>query len=302
MTHAIGSVASGGFPLEVGVEIGVEVGVEAGVACAIAGVNAASAAKTAKIAVRMCVTFLMSAERRAIPAIAEPAERSDTIPRAMFDYQRDFIDFMLKVGVLSFGDFTTKSGRKTPYFVNTGKYRSGGQLAQLGRAYADAIERSFPEGFDCLFGPAYKGIPLVVAVAMAFAERGREVEFCFNRKEAKDHGEGGLLVGRKLQNGDRVLIVEDVTTAGTSIRETVPVLRAAADIKLAGLVVSVDRQERASDTSTRTALAEVGAEFAMPTAAIVTIDEVIEHLGARLTEADRARIAAYRAQYGAALV
>ncbi len=230
-----------------------------------------------------------------IDLTAEPPIRS----ARMYDYQRSFIDFMLEVGVLTFGDFTTKSGRKTPYFVNTGKYRSGSQLAKLGRAYADAIERSFPEGFDVLFGPAYKGIPLVVAVAMAFAERGREVEFCFNRKETKDHGEGGLLVGRKLQNGDRVLIVEDVTTAGTSIRETVPILRAAADIKLAGLVVSVDRQERANDASTRTALAEVGAEFAMPTAAIVNIDEVVAHLGARLTDGDRARIAAYRAEYGA---
>ena len=223
-----------------------------------------------------------------------------TIPRAMHDYQRRFIDFMVDAGVLTFGDFTTKSGRKTPYFVNTGKYRSGSQLATLGRAYADAIERSFPQGFDCLFGPAYKGIPLAVAVAMAFAERGRDVEFCFNRKEAKDHGEGGVLVGRKLKDGDRVLIVEDVTTAGTSIRETVPVLRAAADVTLAGLVVSVDRQERASDASTKTALAEVGAEFGMPTAAIVTIDEVVEHLGERLTAADRARIAEYRAKYGVA--
>jgi orotate phosphoribosyltransferase len=218
----------------------------------------------------------------------------------MQDYQRRFVDFMVEVGVLTFGDFTTKSGRSTPYFVNTGKYRSGSQLATLGRAYADAIERSFPEGFDCLFGPAYKGIPLVVAVAMAFAERGREVEFVFNRKEAKDHGEGGLLVGRKLRDGDRVLIVEDVTTAGTSIRETVPILRAAADIRLAGLVVSVDRQERAGEHSTTTALAEVGAEFGMPTAAIVTIDEVVAHLGDRLTADDRARIAAYRARYGVA--
>ncbi|MFZ4722507.1 MAG: orotate phosphoribosyltransferase [Phycisphaerales bacterium] len=217
----------------------------------------------------------------------------------MHDFQRHFIDFMVSCGVLTFGDFTTKSGRKTPYFVNTGKYRSGTQLAQLGRAYADTIERAFPAGFDCLFGPAYKGIPLVVAVAMAFAERGREVEFCFNRKEAKDHGEGGVLVGRPLRDGDRVLIVEDVTTAGTSIRETVPLLRAAATIRLAGLVVSVDRQERASETSERTALAEVGAEFGMPTAAIVTIDEVVTHMGDRLTPADRERIAAYRAKYGA---
>lgn len=224
--------------------------------------------------------------------------RGTTIPH-MHDYQRRFIDFMMQSGVLTFGDFTTKSGRKTPYFVNTGKYRSGAQLATLGRAYADAIERSFPQGFDCLFGPAYKGIPLVVAVSMAFAERGRDVEFCFNRKEAKDHGEGGVLVGRQLKDGDRVLIVEDVTTAGTSIRETVPVLRAAADVRLAGLVVSVDRQERTSDASTQSALTEVGAEFAMPTAAIVTIDEVVEYLSDRLSDADRARIAAYRAQYGA---
>ena len=230
-------------------------------------------------------------ERRQRPpaAVASPP---------MHDYQRRFIDFMIEVGVLTFGDFTTKSGRRTPYFVNTGKYRSGTQLATLGRAYADAIERSFPDGFDCLFGPAYKGIPLAVAIAMAFAERGREVEFVFNRKEAKDHGEGGLLVGRKLRDGDRVLIVEDVTTAGTSIRETVPILRAAADIRLAGLVVSVDRQERASDASTTTALAEVGAEFGMPTAAIVTIDEVVGHLGDRLTADDRSRIAAYRERYG----
>jgi orotate phosphoribosyltransferase len=217
----------------------------------------------------------------------------------MHDYQRRFVDFMVASGVLTFGDFTTKSGRRTPYFVNTGRYRSGTQLATLGRAYADAIERSFPAGFDCLFGPAYKGIPLAVAVAMAFAERGRDVEFCFNRKEAKDHGEGGVLVGRRLQDGDRVLIVEDVTTAGTSIRETVPILRAAAAVRLAGLVVSVDRQERATESSTVSALAEVGAEFGMPTAAIVTIDEVVAHLGTRLTDADRDRIAAYRAAYGA---
>ncbi|MEE2895284.1 MAG: orotate phosphoribosyltransferase, partial [Planctomycetota bacterium] len=201
----------------------------------------------------------------------------------MHEHQSRFIDFMLDVGVLTFGDFTTKSGRKTPYFVNTGLYRSGDQLRELGRAYADAIESSFPEGFDVLFGPAYKGIPLVVAVSMAFAERGRSVDFCFNRKEAKDHGEGGVLVGRRLADGDRVLIVEDVTTAGTSIRETVPVLRAAAAVELAGLVVSVDRQERASDTSERTALVELAEEFGMPTAAIVTIDEVLEHLGDRLT-------------------
>ena len=220
----------------------------------------------------------------------------------MENYKQEFIEFMVRSEVLTFGDFTTKSGRKTPYFVNTGLYRSGGQLVTLGRAYADAIEASFPDGFDVLFGPAYKGIPLVVAISMAFAERGREVEFCFNRKEAKDHGEGGVLVGRPLADGDRVLIVEDVTTAGTSIRETVPILRAAADVALAGLVVSVDRQERASEASTRTALAELADEFDMPTAAIVTLDDVLAHLGDRLGDDDRERIAAYRATYGAAAV
>jgi orotate phosphoribosyltransferase len=215
----------------------------------------------------------------------------------MQDFQSAFIDFMLDSQVLTFGDFTTKSGRKTPYFVNTGLYRTGPQLQALGRAYADAIESAFPDGFDVLFGPAYKGIPLVVAVSMAFAERGREVAFCFNRKEAKDHGEGGTLVGHKLQSGDRVLIVEDVTTAGTSIRETVPILRSAADISLAGLIVSVNRQERG--TTPRTALAELADEFSMPTHAIVTLDEILLHLGDRLEEGDRARIAAYRAEYGA---
>ena len=215
----------------------------------------------------------------------------------MKDFQQDFIDFMLDVGVLTFGDFTTKSGRKTPYFVNTGLYRSGVQMRTLGRAYADAIEASFPDGFDVLFGPAYKGIPLVVAVSMAFAERGREVEFCFNRKEAKDHGEGGVIVGRKLCDGDRVLIVEDVTTAGTSIRETVPILRAAADVQLAGLIVSVNRMERG--TTDRTALDELAEEFSMSTRSIVNLDEILEHLGDRLGAGKRSRVSAYRAEYGA---
>ena len=216
----------------------------------------------------------------------------------MDHYQREFIDFMIEAGVLTFGDFTTKSGRRTPYFVNTGLYRSGTQLATLGRAYADAIETSFPGGFDVLFGPAYKGIPLVSAVSMAFAERGREVEFCFNRKEAKDHGEGGVLVGRKLRDGDRVLIVEDVTTAGTSIRETVPVLRAAADIALAGLVVSVDRRERAGSEGMRSALDQLADEFSMPVASIVDLDDILDHLGTSLPREDRDRIASSRTAHG----
>jgi orotate phosphoribosyltransferase len=219
------------------------------------------------------------------------------------DNKRDFIDFMVRAEVLTFGDFVTKSGRKTPFFINAGKYRTGAQLAGLGEYYAAGIDREWPEGVDVLFGPAYKGIPLVATTSIAMNERGRDVSFCFNRKEAKDHGEGGVLVGAPLNDGDRVLIVEDVTTAGTSIRETVPILRAAADIELAGLIVSVDRQERG--TGSRSALAQVAEEFEMPTRAIVTLDEIVAHLHGREID-DRvvlddqlvARINDYRDEYG----
>ncbi len=224
---------------------------------------------------------------------------------AMEAYKRDFIDFMLEAGVLTFGDFITKSGRKTPYFINTGHYRTGAQMARLGGFYADAIGDRIGAGVDVLFGPAYKGIPLAVTTSMALAARGRDVAFCFDRKEAKDHGEGGSLIGHKLADGDRVLIVEDVTTAGTSVRTTVPILRRAARVELAGLVVSVDRQERG--TGEVSALAQLRAEFSMPTFAIVTIDEVVEYLrdrvvdGARVLDDEQlARIAAYRAEWGAA--
>lgn len=209
------------------------------------------------------------------------------------DYKRAFIDFMIESEVLTFGDFVTKSGRSTPYFVQTGKYRSGTQIRRLGEFYADAIEANFDE-FHVLFGPAYKGIPLAVATASALAARGTDVGFMFNRKEAKDHGEGGVLVGHVPQAGDRVLIIEDVTTAGTSIRETVPVLRAAADVELAGLIVSVDRMERG--TGEKAALAQVGEEFAMPTHAIVTVEEIIEH--ADLSDEMIDRMRAYLAEYG----
>ena len=212
----------------------------------------------------------------------------------MQQYKRDFIDFMIESDVLTFGDFTTKSGRKTPYFVQTGKYRTGAQIRRLGEFYADAIEANFGE-FEVLFGPAYKGIPLAVEAAGALSARGRDVGFMFNRKEAKDHGEGGVLVGHVPQPGDRVLIIEDVTTAGTSIRETVPVLRAAADVALAGLIVSVDRMERG--TGDKAALAQVGDEFAMPTHAIVTVQEIIEH--AELSDEMVERMHAYLAEYGA---
>ena len=221
-------------------------------------------------------------------------------------YKREFIEFMVEAEVLTFGDFVTKSGRKTPYFVNTGRYRTGAQVEALGRFYASAIQASLPgDAVDVLFGPAYKGIPLVVTTAIALQNaHGRDLSFCFNRKEAKDHGEGGSLVGHLPQDGERVLIVEDVTTAGTSIRETVPVLRSQAEVQLAGLIVSVDRQERGPGGGS--ALAEVGVEFDMPTLSIVTLDEIVEHLtgrevnGALVLTADiLERIEAYRAEYGA---
>jgi orotate phosphoribosyltransferase len=219
-------------------------------------------------------------------------------------YKQEFIEFMVRSQVLTFGDFVTKSGRKTPFFINTGRYKTGSELARLGRFYAEAIVRQLGYKYDVLFGPAYKGIPLVVTTAMALAERHQyDVGFCFNRKEAKDHGEGGLLVGRPLRDGDRVVIVEDVTTAGTSIRETVPILRAAAKVEIAGLVVSVDRMERG--TGELNALAEVRESLGAPTFAIVTIDEVTGWLRGRtvdgkvvIDDATYARIEQYRRDFG----
>jgi orotate phosphoribosyltransferase len=197
-------------------------------------------------------------------------------------YKQQFIEFMVRSEVLTFGDFVTKSGRSTPYFVNTGKYRTGMQMERLGEFYADSIEDFVNEsgqGIDVLFGPAYKGIPLVVTASIALARRGRDVAFTFNRTEAKDHGEGGVLVGHTPIDGDRVLWVEDVTSAGTSIRETVPVVQAAADIELTGLVVSVDRAERG--TGELSGLAQAGADFGMATFSIITVHDVIEHLADR---------------------
>ena len=214
-------------------------------------------------------------------------------------YQREFIDFMVDCGVLTFGDFTTKSGRKTPYFLNSGRYATGGQLSKLASFYATAIESTLGDGFDVLFGPAYKGIPLCVATAMQLNERGHDVGFCFNRKETKDHGEGGLLVGAQLHEGARVLIIEDVTTAGTSIRESVPLLKQAAKVSLVGLVVSVDRQERG--TGEHSALQEIRETYGMQTFAIVSIDQVLAHLRgqAALSEQHYQAALEYRQRYGA---
>ena len=219
--------------------------------------------------------------------------------------KRDFIEFMCASSVLTFGDFTTKSGRSTPYFINTGKYTTGSEMRTLGEAYARTLVEQFGDDFDVLFGPAYKGIPLVVATSLALLEHhGRDVPFCFNRKEAKDHGEGGVLVGHAPRDGDRIVILEDVTTAGTSIRETVPILKHAAQVEVVGLVVSVDRMERGPGGE-KSALAELADEFDMVTAPIVSIDEIVGALGSgspspfALGESDLTRIADYRRRYGA---
>ena len=222
----------------------------------------------------------------------------------MEQYKQEFIEFMVDAGVLTFGDFVTKSGRKTPFFVNTGFYKYGGQMARLGGYYAKAIEQNFGLDFDVLFGPAYKGIPLSVAATMEISRLyGKEIRYSSNRKEVKDHGDKGILLGSKISDGDRVVIIEDVTTAGTSIRETVPILKAQGNVDIMGLVVSVDRMERG--TSEKSALSEIAETFGMKTCAIVTMAEVVEHLYNRpykgrivIDDAMKAAIDAYYALWG----
>lgn len=192
-------------------------------------------------------------------------------------YKKEFIQFMVRAGVLTFGDFTTKSGRKTPYFVNTGNYKTGYQAGKLGEFYASCIKEHIKEDVAALFGPAYKGIPLSVATAIALANKfDKDVNYCFNRKEVKDHGEGGTMVGYKLQDGDKILVIEDVITAGTAIRECFPILKAAADVEIAGLIISVDRMERGQGN--KTAIQEIYDEFGIKTYPIVTVREIIDTL------------------------
>ena len=192
-------------------------------------------------------------------------------------YKTEFIEFMVRSGVLRFGEFTTKSGRQSPYFVNTGNYKTGSQLSKLGKYYAECLKENVGDEYDVLFGPAYKGIPLAVVTASAmYTEYGVDKPYCFNRKEAKDHGEGGNMVGAKLCDGDRVVIIEDVITAGTAVRETLPQLKAAADVKVEHMIISVDRMERGQ--SGTTAIKEIGAEFGIKVHPIVTVRDIIEHL------------------------
>ncbi len=195
----------------------------------------------------------------------------------MEKYKREFIEFMIDCEVLKFGDFTTKSGRKTPFFVNTGFYRTGSQLSRLGEYYARALYENFGTDFDILYGPAYKGIPLSVAGSMEFARlTGKDVKYCSNRKEIKDHGDTGILLGSPLKDGDRVVIIEDVTTAGTSIAENYPLLKAQAEVEILGLVVSVDRCERGQGE--KSALQEISESYGMKTCAIVSMHEVVDYL------------------------
>ncbi len=195
----------------------------------------------------------------------------------MEQYKKDFIEFMVDCSVLKFGDFVTKSGRKTPFFVNTGFYRTGAQLRKLGTYYANAIQDKFGLDFDVLFGPAYKGIPLSVAASMALSEEyDADIRYSSNRKEIKDHGEKGILLGSPMEDGDRVVIIEDVTTAGTSIEETMPILKAQGDVKILGLIVSVDRMEKGKGEIS--ALQEIEEQYQIQTTAIVTMEEVVEHL------------------------
>lgn len=222
----------------------------------------------------------------------------------MEQYKEQFIEFMVRSNVLTFGDFTTKSGRKTPFFINTGNYSTGSQLTDLSVFYARAFMSIFPGKIDVLFGPAYKGIPLVTATAMTLASRfNRPVSFCFNRKEKKDHGEGGSLIGHRLKDNDTVVIIEDVTTAGTSVRESIPLLRSAAAVTIAGLLVSVDRMERGSGRLS--ALEQLQEDYGITTGAIVNLTEIVDYLHGReidgrvvLTDELYRKIEAYRQHYG----
>lgn len=223
----------------------------------------------------------------------------------MEQYKQEFIEFMIDCQVLKFGDFVTKSGRKTPFFVNTGFYRTGSQLKKLGEYYAQAVKAAFGVEFDVLFGPAYKGIPLSVTASIALADKyGADIRYCSNRKEVKDHGDKGILLGGPIGDGDKVVIIEDVTTAGTSIGETMPILAAQGKVDVLGLVVSVDRMERGQGE--KSALCEISEKYGIKTCAIVTMKEVIEHLYNRpykgkiiIDDTLMAAINAYYEQYGA---
>ena len=193
-------------------------------------------------------------------------------------YKKEFIEFMVESEVLKFGDFTLKSGRKSPFFMNAGAYVTGSQLSRLGEYYAKAIHDHYGTDFDVLFGPAYKGIPLSVATTIAFSRLyGKEIRYCSNRKEVKDHGDTGILLGSKIKDGDRVVIIEDVTTSGKSIQETFPIIQAQGDVTILGLMVSLNRMEKGLETD-KCALDEIQEKYGFPANAIVSMADVVECL------------------------
>lgn len=222
-------------------------------------------------------------------------------------YKQEFIEFMVDSKVLKFGEFTLKSGRKSPFFMNAGSYVTGSQLQKLGEYYAKAIHDKYGDEFDVLFGPAYKGIPLSVATVIAYSKLyGKEIRYCANRKEAKDHGDAGILLGSPLHSGDRVVIIEDVTTSGKSIEETFPIIKAQGEVEIVGLMVSLNRMERGkNEESKKTALEEIKEIYGFETDAIVTMEEVVAHLHNKpyqgtvyINDAIKGAIDAYYQQYG----
>lgn len=223
----------------------------------------------------------------------------------MESYKKEFIEFMVDSQALKFGDFTLKSGRKSPFFMNAGSYVTGAQLKKLGEYYARAIHDNYGDDFDILFGPAYKGIPLSVAASIAYSELyGKEVRYCSNRKEIKDHGDVGILLGSGMKDGDRVVIIEDVTTSGKSIEETFPVIMAQAKVEIKGLIVSLNRMEKGPG-GTVSALDEIKEKYGIESHAIVTMEEVVQHLHNKpykgqvhIDDALKTSIDEYYRQYG----
>ena len=218
----------------------------------------------------------------------------------MKQFQKDFVDFLYETGALKFGDFTLKSGRKSPFFVNLGDFNTSESISRLAHFYASAIYETYGDGFDVLFGPAYKGIPLAVstAIMLQFEYKMGKVRYCSNRKEIKDHGDAGILLGYKLKEGDRVVIIEDVITSGKSMEETVPILQAN-KVEIVGSMVSLDRHE-VGKSNTVTALKEVSDLYGFPTAAIVSMPEAVEYLReqGKITDEQYAAIDEYYKQYG----
>ena len=223
----------------------------------------------------------------------------------MEQYKQEFIEFMVESDVLKFGEFTLKSGRKSPFFMNAGAYVTGSQLHKLGQYYAKAIHDHYGDDFDVLFGPAYKGIPIGVAACIAFSELyGKEIKYCSNRKEAKDHGDAGILLGSPIKDGDKIVIIEDVTTSGKSIEETFPIIKAQGNVEILGLMVSLNRMEKGRDGD-KSALDEIKEKYGFDANAIVSMADVVEHLYNRecngkvvIDDNIKAAIDKYYEQYG----